>query len=275
MEEYKTEKEFLENYNPSDYPPFALATDILIFGISSVDDDNYKKLDNKKMSIWLIKRDTHPFKDKWCLPGGFINIDEDLEAAPKRILKREAGIDNIYLEQLYTFGSVKRDPRMRVVTSAYMALIDKDKINQKLNDNVAWFDIDKYDERKDKIVVSLSNEEDEIEFIVDKKLKELTTDRYSFEISYNKDLAFDNPLVIVSGYERLKNKLEYTDIVFNMMPEYFTLGELQKVYELILGKKLLDPAFRRIIASKVEKTNKIKTGEGHRPSVLYKYKNKI
>lgn len=275
MEEYKTEKEFLDNYNPNDYPPFALATDILIFGISSVDDDNYKKLDNKKMSILLIKRDTYPYKDKWCLPGGFVNIDEDLEDAPKRILKREAGIDNIYLEQLYTFGSVDRDPRMRVVTSTYMALIDKDKINQKINSNASWFDINNYVEDKDKIIICLSNGIDKIDFTVEKKLKELTTDRYSFKIENNKDLAFDNPLVIVSGYERLRNKLEYTDIVFNMMPEYFTLGELQKVYELILGKKLLDPAFRRIIADKVEKTNKIKTGEGHRPSILYKYKNKI
>lgn len=275
MEEYKTEKEFLDNYNPNDYPPFALATDILIFGISSVDDDNYKKLDNKKMSILLIKRDTYPYKDKWCLPGGFVNIDEDLEDAPKRILKREAGIDNIYLEQLYTFGSVDRDPRMRVVTSTYMALIDKDKINQKINSNASWFDINNYVEDKDKIIICLSNGIDKIDFTIEKKLKELTTDRYSFKIENNKDLAFDNPLVIVSGYERLRNKLEYTDIVFNMMPEYFTLGELQKVYELILGKKLLDPAFRRIIADKVEKTNKIKTGEGHRPSILYKYKNKI
>ena len=89
----------------------------------------------------------------------------------------------------------------------------------------------------------------------------------------NEKLAFDHPLVIASGISRLKNKLEYTDIVFNMMPEYFTLGELQQVYEVILGKKLLDPAFRRIIAKKTEKTEKMKTGGGHRPSVLFKYKS--
>ena len=80
--------------------------------------------------------------------------------------------------------------------------------------------------------------------------------------------------VILSGIERLKNKVEYTDIVFNMMPELFTLGDLQQVYEVILGKKLLDPAFRRIIADKVEKTEKMKTGGGHRPSYLFKYKIK-
>ena len=94
------------------------------------------------------------------------------------------------------------------------------------------------------------------------------------EIVENDKLAFDHPLAIVSGISRLKNKLEYTDIVFNMMPEYFTLGELQQVYEVILGKKLLDPAFRRIIADKVEKTDKMKIGGGHRPSVLFRYKHK-
>ena len=87
-------------------------------------------------------------------------------------------------------------------------------------------------------------------------------------------LAFDHPNVILSGLERLKNKIEYTDIVFNMMPELFTLSELQQVYEVILGKKLLDPAFRRIIANKVEKTEKMKTGGGHRPSYLFRYKHK-
>jgi ADP-ribose pyrophosphatase YjhB (NUDIX family) len=274
MEEYKTEKEFLEKYNPLDYPSFAVTTDILVFGISSEDDTNYKKLDSKKMSILLIKRDTHPFKNKWCLPGGFVNIDENLDEAPKRILKKETGLDNIYLEQLYTFGNVNRDPRMRVITSSYMALINKDKLENKLSDNSSWFDILKIEEENNIVKIVLSNNIDTIDFSIKKKLRELTTDRYSFEIDNNSSLAFDNPLVILSGIERLKNKIEYTDIVFNMMPEYFTLGELQKVYEVILGKKMLDPAFRRIIANKVLQTDKYKTGEGHRPSRLFKYNNK-
>ena len=88
-------------------------------------------------------------------------------------------------------------------------------------------------------------------------------------------LAFDHDLVVLSGIERIKNKLNYTDIVFNMMPEYFTLGELQNVYEVILGKKLLAPAFRRIIKDKVQKTNKQTSGDGHRPSTLFKYKRNI
>ena len=85
-------------------------------------------------------------------------------------------------------------------------------------------------------------------------------------------IAFDHDVVIASGIEKIKEKVNSSDIVFNMMPEYFTLGELQQVYEVLLGKKLIDAPFRRIIASKVEKTEKMKTGEGHRPSYLFKYK---
>lgn len=273
MKEYKTEEEFLKDYNSNDYPSFAVATDILVFGISSLEDSNYKKLDEKKISILLIKRDNYPYKDKWCLPGGFVGIDENLDDAPIRILKRETGLDNIYLEQLYTFGSVKRDPRMRVVSTSYLALIDKDRIKNSLSNNTSWFDIINIDEKNNILTMDLSNGNEDISFSIEKELRELTTDRYTFHIKDNKYLAFDNPSIILSGIERLKNKLEYTDIVFNMMPEYFTLGELQKVYEVILGKKLLDPAFRRIIANKVIQTDKYKTGEGHRPSRLFKYKN--
>lgn len=122
------------------------------------------------------------------------------------------------------------------------------------------------------IDVILDNGNETIKFKILKTLKEKTTDRCKYEILENDSLAFDHPLVIVSGISRLKNKIEYTDIVFNMMSEYFTLGELQQVYEVILNKKLLDPAFRRIIANKVEKTNKMKTGGGHRLAILFKYK---
>ena len=270
--EYKTEEEFLKNYDPSIYPRFAVATDIIVFGISSKDKNDYRRLDEKKMSVLLIKRDDYPYKGRWCLPGGFVHIDEDLDDAPRRVLFSETGINNIYLEQLYTYGSVNRDPRMRVVSSSYMALIDKDRMDSELKNESSWFDIIDVEYKPDKIMVRLSNGEEDIDFTIKRVLKEHTTDRYAFSVLENNYLSFDNPLVIVSGMERLKNKLLYTDIVFNMMPKLFTLGELQKVYEVILGKKLLDPAFRRVIKDKVEETDEFKTGEGHRPSKLFKYK---
>ena len=270
---YNSEEEFLKDYNPDDYEKLSVTTDVLIFSVSNEENINYRKTEKKKMSILLVKRDEYPFKDKWCLPGGFVGINEDLDEAPVRILKNETNIDDIYLEQLYTFGNANRDPRMRIISTSYMALIDKSKIKTKLSDNASWFDIISCEEKDNVVTIILDNGETTIKFVVEKVLKEKTTDRYSFKVTRNDALAFDHAIVILSGMERLKNKIEYTDIVFNMMPELFTLGELQKVYEVILGKKLLDPAFRRIIADKVEKTECMKTGGGHRPSYLYRYKN--
>ena len=269
---YKTEQEFLKDYDSSKFEKLSMTTDILIISVSNEEVENYRKTDKKKMSILLVKRENYPYKDKWCLPGGFIGIDEDLDDAPKRILKKETNVDNIYLEQLYTFGSVKRDPRMRIVSTSYIALVDKNRLKSNINENASWFDITLYEEKNNIVDIVLDNGNTTVNFKIEKILREQTTDRYSFKVVKNDILAFDHPLVILSGLERLKNKLEYTDIVFNMMPEYFTLGELQQVYEVILGKKLLDPAFRRIIASKVEKTKKMKTGGGHRPSHLFRYK---
>lgn len=271
---YNTEKEFLENYDSNAFEKLSMTVDILILSVSSEETTNYRKNDKKKMSVLLVKRENYPFKDKWCLPGGFVNVDEDLDDAPKRVLKEETNLDNIYLEQLYTFGNVDRDPRMRIVSTSYMALIDKNKLNEKLTKNSSWFDIVEIVDKNNEVNIFLNNNIETINFIIEKELREKTTDRYSFETIKNDKIAFDHTKVILSGIERLKNKVEYTDIVFNMMPELFTLGELQQVYEVILGKKLLDPAFRRIIANKVEKTNKMKTGDGHRPSYLFKYKTK-
>ena len=272
--EYNSEEEFLKDYNSNLFEKLSMTADILIFSVSSEESTNYRKTDKKKMSILLVKRDNYPFKDKWCLPGGFIGIDENLDDAPIRILKNETNLDNIYLEQLYTFGNVDRDPRMRIVSTSYIALVDKNRLNNNLNENASWFDIAFYEEKNNVVDITLTNGSETINFSIKKTIKEKTTDRYSFSIIKNNLLAFDHAKVILSGLERLKNKIEYTDIVFNMMPELFTLSELQQVYEVILGKKLLDPAFRRIIADKVEKTEKMKTGGGHRPSYLFKYKNK-
>lgn len=272
--EYKSEKEFLANYNVNKYKQVSLTTDILLLSVSEEINNNYRKNSNKKMSILMIKRHNYPYKDMWCLPGGFLNPDtETFEDSTKRILKTETNLSNIYLEQLYTYDSLDRDPRCRVISTSYMALVDKNRLTDKINENASWFDVSIYEDDGKSITVVLNNGTDVIKFVISKTLRELTTDRYTFKVKENKLIAFDHPLVIVAGIERLRNKLLYTDIVFNMMPKYFTLGELQQVYEVILGKKLLDPAFRRIIKEKVVKTDKIEAGKGHRPSYLFMYKN--
>lgn len=272
---YNSEEEFLKNYNPNHFERLSITTDILLVSVSNQKQENYRKTSRKMMSILLVKRDNYPYKDMWCLPGGFMDPkSETLEDCAKRVLKQETNLSNIYLEQLYTFDDLDRDPRMRVVSSSYIALVDKNRLKDQINENVSWFDVISVLESNGVVDITLDNGIETISFSIKKTLKEQTTDRYKFSIIKNKKLAFDHPKVILSGLERLKNKINYTDIVFNMMPDLFTLGDLQQVYEVILGKKLLDPAFRRIIADKVEKTDKVKTGEGHRPSALFRYRGK-
>ncbi len=270
-EEYQNEEEFLKNYDSSQYEKLSLTADILLFSVSDGIKENYRKLNEKYFSILLVKRNGYPFKDKWCLPGGFVEMKESIDEAAIRILASETNLHNIYMEQLYTFGSVDRDPRMRIISTTYMALVDKNKLLEHISDKASWFHVTMIeDETETKII--LDNGTETITFNVKKTLISKTTERYQYQITKNDALAFDHAEVIITGIERLKNKVNYTDIVFHMMPEYFTLGELQQVYEILLRKKLLDPAFRRMIGRKVEKTKKMKTGEGHRPSVLFRYK---
>lgn len=271
---YKSEKEFLKDYNPNDFDRLSMTADILLISVSNKETINTRKNDEKVMSILLVKRQDYPYKNKYCLPGGFLNPkNEILEDCAKRVLKSETNLEDIYLEQLYTFDSLDRDPRTRVISTSFVALIDKNKLTNMINPNAKWFDIESITEENNLVTIKLINESDKIILKIKKELKEKTTDRYKYIGIDNKDIAFDHDIVILSGLNRIRNKLNYTDIVFNMMPEYFTLKELQKVYEVILGKNLLDPAFRRMIKDKVDKTDKMETGIGHRPSVLYKYKN--
>lgn len=272
--EYSSEKEFLDSYDSNNFEKLSMTADVLLISVSSQAQDNYRKTSRKMMSILLVKRRNYPFKDMWCLPGGFLNVkDETLEECARRVLKSDANVEDVYLEQLYTYDGINRDPRMRVVSTSYVALTDKSRLIVDLGE-ASWFDIVAYEEKDNVVYIELDNGVDSVSFKIKKTLREKTTDRYSFSIVENNNLAFDNPLIILAGLERLKSKINYTDLVFNMMPEYFTLGELQQVYEVILNKKLLDPAFRRIIADKVEKTDKIRTGGGHRPSVLFRYKRR-
>ena len=165
---------------------------------------------------------------------------------------------------------------MRVLSSAYMTLINKDMIKEKLSDNTSWFNITVKETTKNSsetlLTFYLENDKENIEFSVMKILKEKTSNIYDYKVVKNENIAFDHAIVIATGLDRIKNKIEYTDILFNIMPKYFTLGQLQQVYEAILNKPLLSPDFRRTIKNKVEKTNKVQKGSGHRPSVLYKYK---
>jgi 8-oxo-dGTP diphosphatase len=187
------------------------------------------------LQVLLIKRGEQPFKGSWALPGGFVRINESLEDAATRELAEETGISEAYLEQLYTYGDPDRDPRSRVITVAYFALIPPDKpIRTEGGSDVAqaaWFPVE--------------------------------------NLPY---LAFDHDQIVSYALRRLRYKLEYSAVGFELLPEEFTLTELQTTYEIILGEKLDKRNFRRRIleANVIEATDSMRTGDG-RPARLYRY----
>lgn len=226
----KEEREFLSAYNPDQFPPIAVTVDAVIFGIEKDSSDNYRKLDEQSVKVLLVRRNDYPYKGCYSLPGGFVLKGETLEASLQRTLKNKTGLTDVYSEQLYTFGDVDRDPRMRVISCAYISLLNIQKAKIK---DAAWVDID--------------------------TIKDIP-------------MAFDHINIIEEALRRLRGKINYTDIVFHMMPEEFTISELQQVYEKLLGEKLLAPAFRRTISDKLEDTGKMTGNAGHRPSRLFRYK---
>ncbi len=192
-------------------------------------------LRQRDLQVLLVKRRSWPYEGMWAIPGGFVNIDESLEAAAKRELQEETGVQDVYLEQLYTFGDPGRDPRARVITVVYFALIDSERLQVKAADDavdVGWFSV------------------------------------------YNlPPLAFDHAKILQYALNRLRGKLDYTTIAFNLLPEQFTLRELQRVYEIILHRKLDKRNFRKkILATGILQDTGAKKMEGtHRPAGLYRF----
>ncbi|ASA21405.1 NUDIX hydrolase [Paenibacillus donghaensis] len=283
-----TEGQFLESYDPGSYERPSVTVDMLIFTVMNREQDNYRKLPDKSLQLLLIKRGEHPCLGQWALPGGFVSINESLEDAARRELFSETNIDNIYMEQLFTWGAVERDPRMRVISSSYMALVDRSSLRVQAGDDAddaAWFDV-AYEVVEEKhipleqgyeaerlIRITLRHGEISLSGVV--SLKETVQGpvrKLTREIIERGEIAFDHLIMIQYAIERLRGKVEYTDIIFNLMPSLFTLSELQRVYEIILGKELLAAAFRRKIADKVAETDESTRDAGHRPSKLYRYK---
>lgn len=192
---------------------------------------------DQRLKVLLIKRKAWPYEGVWAIPGGFIQMDESLEQAAYRKLAAETGVASadVYLEQLYTFGEPDRDPRTRVVTVVYFALTGADKINQQVD---------------------------------------VTAGEVDWFSVYNLPLlAFDHGHIVDYALTRLRYKLEYSAVGFQLLPEKFTLGELQAAYEIVLGTRLDKGNFR----SKLRKTNVVEMVDGYRdtggrPARLYRFR---
>lgn len=205
------------------YPHPAVTTDVVLF---SLRDDS--------LQVLLIERGNAPFKGHWALPGGFVDINEDLEVCAARELAEETGVEGVYLEQLGTFGKPGRDPRERVISIAYLALAAETALSVQAGDDAAaaaWF-----------------------------PLKALPA------------LAFDHAEIIATAHRRLIGKLDYSTIAFQLLPETFTLAELQGVYETLIDAEIDKRNFRKWAQAleQIEATGELRRRGKHRPARVYR-----
>lgn len=209
-----------------DYPRPSVTVDLVIFTIAAND-----------LQVLLIRRDLEPFKGQWALPGGFVGIDESLEDAAARELQEEAGVKQVYLEQLFTFGAPPRDPRGRVISVAYFALVDSEQQQVVAGSDAAaaeWH-----------------------------------------SVFHPPPLAFDHQQILEYAVWRLRNKLEWTTVGYELLPPKFTLSELQRVYEIILQKPVDKRNFRKKILAQgqLKELPEIRTEGAHRPARLYSFQH--
>ena len=215
-----------EKYDANQFERPSVTVDVVIFSLIQ-----------EQLKVLLVKRKQWPFQGMWAIPGGFVRMDEALEDAAARELEEETSVKDVYMEQLYTFGAPDRDPRTRVITVAYFAIVPADAVTYyeagSDAEATAWHPMETLPE-----------------------------------------LAFDHRTILDYALTRLRYKLEYTTVGFELLPDVFTLSDLQHAYELILGEELDKRNFRRKIlaADILEDTGKKKReGEG-RPAQLFRYK---
>lgn len=206
-----------------------------------------------KPAVLLMQRDQSPFAGDWALPGGFVGTGESLDQAARRVLAEKAHMADAYVEQLYTFGAVERDPRMRIISVAYFALISAERFAGALKDTPGL--------ALAEISVPWSGETGGP---VEVRLAEGDALR----------LAFDHGDVLALALRRLRGKLDYSGVAFALLPDRFTLRALQDVYEAILDTRLNKPAFRRRMLDRgwLEPTGEREANTSFRPAELFRYR---
>jgi len=232
---------YLAAYDASQFPRPSVTVDVVLIA-----------LDGDALRTLLVRRTEQPQKGRWSFPGGFVRIDESLDDAAARVLRDKAGIDGVFLEQLYTFGAPERDPRTRVISVAYYGLVDHAALAAAAaslgeHDRVATFRVPWEGERGGPVD------------LLDAHGKALS-------------VAFDHRDIAGTAIKRLRGKLAYTPVGFALLPREFTLLQLQRVHEIVLGTRLNKDSFRRrmLASDTLETTGTAQEGVDHRPAALYR-----
>jgi 8-oxo-dGTP diphosphatase len=236
------ETEFLRSYDPTVFERPSVAVDLVLMSI----------IDEAPAAL-LIRRSEHPCLGCWALPGGFVGINESVDEAAMRVLREKARMEGAYVEQLYTFGAVDRDPRTRVISVAHFALLPAERFSAALRMDPAL--------TVARIVVPSAGGSGG-------SATACAADGQSLP------LAFDHAEILGLAIHRLRGKLAYSDIAFALLPELFTLRQLQAIHEAILGARLNKPAFRRrmLDSGRLEPTGERETGASFRPAELYRHR---
>jgi len=236
------EAEFLKGYDAASFDRPSVAVDLVLMAV----------IDGAPAAL-LLRREEHPYLGNWSLPGGFVRLRESLDDAARRVLRDKASMSGAYIEQLYTFGAVERDPRMRVISVAYFALLPDHRFKAALRG----------DPRLMLARVSVPSAS-----AAGGSSNLLSSDGQPLSV------AFDHAEIIGHAMLRLRGKLDYSDIAFALLPERFTLRQLQSIHEAILGTRLNKPAFRRrmLDSGRLEATGERETGASFRPAELYRHR---
>ncbi len=233
------EQRFLDRYDPGAFERPSLAVDVVVLTV-----------DHGVLRALLTRRSEFPFKGAWALPGGFVRMDESLSAAARRVLHDKGGLHDVFVEQLYTFGDPGRDPRMRIVSVAYYALVDAGRLGEPQPEHRALCEVRVPWEGETGGPVDIADERGQV-----------------------LPLAFDHADILGMAVKRIRGKLDYTPIGFQLLPETFTLRELQRVHETVLGTQVNKDSFRRrmLASGQLEATGEREQEVGHRPAELYRF----
>lgn len=289
------EKEYLEQYDITKFDRPSIAADMAVFTVMGNQEDrdkeNYRKLPEKKLKILLIKRGSHPYMNQWALPGGFCRKGEEVLDTARRELFEETQVEDAYLNLAGVFGQEGRDPRGWIISHTFLALFDGAKCSLRAGSDAwdaRWFDVELNREwveeeqsetaawRNTVYRLQLTNSDETEPVSLHAVVREeMSLHQFQvktvYKVEEEQGFAFDHAKIITFALLYLRRQAEMDGrIVFDLMPEYFTLTQLQRTCEIILGKELLTANFRRKMADYVVETDKILTGAGHRPAKLFR-----
>lgn len=236
---------FLAAYDASEFPHPSVAVDVALVTVAG-----------GVLHALLVRREEHPAKGRWALPGGFVGMTESLEDAASRVLRDKVGLDDVFVEQLYTFGAVDRDPRTRVISVTYFALVDHDRLRSARPENGA---------------VRLATLDVPWEGLAGGEVR--ASDAEGVVLP----LAFDHAAILGVAVQRLRGKLDYTPVGFELLPPRFTLRQLQTVHETVLGHTVNKDSFRRrmLASGRLAATGERERDVLHRPAELYEIEKEM